>query len=185
MPPEQIREIFKVLLDKNIEVSTYDNASVMHYVLPITLFKQQSPRPTCCSDLHPTLSVADQTVIKKYYPETGIAQKSCVDDGSFLVSSLDFTREQKRALGAELTPLLAIGASAGSKVTLALKPEIHAPVFTPSAKGFAFPNEAIAPDDSHEFAHQGASDCTPEPLREKASCSLSADGGALEFSVGP
>lgn len=196
--------LFGILTDNaKVAVFDYDQASVMKYYFFPQVFKGTEPKvpwappssPKCFAPMPAELSIDDKALVKKYYPSPPALPAKCNElPNEWQLSGIEVSPQFKREFGAELTAVLSAGVDSETRlargmplVKFTLKSDslgggvgagpVVRPYSTPQA-GTATTNGAD-PDRVTD-----ASDCTPEGLQAPARCTLSADGGTLELSIG-
>jgi hypothetical protein len=143
----------------------YDSKSIMHYAIPLRIFRPGAAT-TCAAPQNAGPSKDDLALVRELYPPSGAPPtgSGCADQIAAVSQVLGLDLNQKRALGEELT--LRIAAGVKSKTFLNMKLDGGLGVQPP-----------IAPFVGRDI------DCTPTSLRGKASCSVSADGAALNIAI--
>jgi hypothetical protein len=172
MEPAEVEKLFKALNGAAFDLRPYDRKSIMHYFIPDNFFKQ-GMNARCYAPQNEVLSPDDQKIAREYYPPFGEAP-NCADVVSNLFMSLGPTRKDQRlALGRELLHTLAAGAG-----------EKRPPLILKLDGGLDVRPFAKQADEPPPYAsHEGVSDCTPESLKGKASCNLSADSSTLRIVI--
>lgn len=194
MSETELKRYFGALTDTTVKTFNYDQASVMKYYIPRGLFDTSIPwnppaSPKCFAELAVSLSQDDVNLAKTYYPAPPqqppqLCQKSL--DGLF-TSSLEVPFGLKLELGRELTSLRFAGMDPGGPKAKELPAVNYAfarvgePAATAHGGGTDLsPMAKTAPlgetDETASFAPVTISDCTPEAMRGRVRCTISADG---------
>lgn len=180
-PDEDIKNMFRALIGDNYWTPGYDRSSVMHYALKPEFFKPDSPQ-SCLTAPNTDLSPDDLNAIKAFYPPAGAAPipDTCQIAGSQFFSSTPLARSEVMRLGQELAQTLAAGSVEPRKISFDLgsaRQNVDSALVAPHAKSLS-PQSFNAPifDDSPVG-------CTPAPVQDKATCSVSGDGATLNIEI--